>query len=99
MNFEVYPVVSSGEKLVEQTILLNPSLIITNTNLNYQLDGIEAISRLEEMIDIAYIFTTAYDDYSRLISSYYLNPIDIIKTPIDFDEFYECISGIDLEIV
>ena len=99
MDYEIYPVISSGEKLIEQAILLNPSLIVTNTNLNGQLDGIEAISRLEEMTAINYIFITANDDYNRLISSYYLHPIDIIKTPINFNDFYECISGINLEKV
>ena len=99
MNYVVYPAISSGEELIAQAILLEPSLIITNTNLNGQLDGIEAISRLEEMTDINYIFITAYDDYNRLISSYYLHPLEIIKKPIDFNNLCEYISGISLEKV
>jgi DNA-binding response OmpR family regulator len=43
---KVYPVVTTCEDLMEQVKLLNPSLIITD-NLNGQLDGIEAIARLQ----------------------------------------------------
>lgn len=80
---KVLPVVTKGEDLMEQVKLLNPSLIITDINLNGQLDGIEAIARLESSYDIPYIFITAYDDYSRLINSYYLNPVSIIRKPIN----------------
>ena len=79
----VFPAVASGEDLIKQARLLNPSIIITDINLNGQLDGIEAIARLESEFKIPYIFITAYDDYSRLINSYYLNPVCIIKKPID----------------
>ena len=48
LGHKVFPVVTSGEDLMEQVELLNPSLIITDINLNGQLDGIEAIARLEE---------------------------------------------------
>jgi two-component SAPR family response regulator len=80
---EVLQVVSTGEALMENVKLLNPSLIITDINLNGQLDGIEAIARLESKYKIPYIFLTAYDDYSRLITSYYLNPVSIITKPIN----------------
>ncbi len=80
---KVLLVVTSGEALMENVKLLNPSLIITDINLNGQLDGIEAIARLESDYKIPYIFITAYDDYSRLITSYYLNPVSIITKPID----------------
>jgi CheY-like chemotaxis protein len=80
---KVFPVVTSGEDLMDQAKLLNPSLIISDINLNGQLDGIEAIARLGSANDIPYIFITAYDDYSRLINSYYLNPVSLIRKPID----------------
>jgi two-component SAPR family response regulator len=83
LGHEVFPTVLSGEDLMEQVKLLSPSLIITDIHLNGQLDGIEAIARLESIFKIPYIFITAYDDYSRLINSYYLNPVSIIKKPID----------------
>ena len=95
---KVLPVIVSGEDLMEQVKLLNPSLIITDINLNGQLDGIEAIARLESNYKIPYIFITAYDDYSRLINSYYLNPVSIIKKPIDQTDLRESIRKVRLDL-
>ena len=79
LGYDVYPIITKGEDLIDKVILLNPFIIITDINLNGQLDGIEAIARLEETLNINYIFITAYDDYSRLINSYYLHPVGLIK--------------------
>ncbi len=83
---------------MEQVKLLNPSLIITDINLNGQLDGIEAIARLESNYKIPYIFITAFDDFSRLITSYYLNPISIIRKPIDQTNLYESVEKAQLHL-
>ncbi|MFZ0456652.1 MAG: response regulator [Ignavibacteriaceae bacterium] len=98
---KVFPNVTSGEDLMKYVELLNPSLIITDINLNGQLDGVEAIARLERSYNIPYIFITAYDDYSNLIYSYNLNPVSIIKRPIDLANLHESVekAQLNLELV
>lgn len=96
LNFQVYPIISKGEELIEAALSIHPSLIITDINLNGQLDGVEAIARLEEILKIPYIFITAYDDYSRLITSYYLNPLSLIRKPIDRNNLVKSLSKIDI---
>ena len=98
LGHKVYPAVASGEDLMEQVKLLNPSLIITDINLNGQLDGIEAIACLESIYKIPYIFITAFDDFSRLITSYYLDPVSIIKKPVDRANLRECIDKVQLNL-
>jgi DNA-binding NtrC family response regulator len=95
LDFKVLPIVSKGEDLMEMAKILDPSLIITDINLLGQLDGIEAIARLEGKYKIPYIFIIAADDYSRLIDSYYLNPISLIKKPIKFNDLVKSISKAD----
>jgi DNA-binding NarL/FixJ family response regulator len=95
LGCEVYPIISRGEDLIEKVILLNPSLIITDINLNGSLDGIEAISRLEETLNISYIFIGSDDD-SRLISSYYLHPIGLIRKPDKNKNLADSLSKIKL---
>lgn len=94
---KVFPVVTSGEDLMEQVKLLNPSLIITDIDLNGQMDGIEAIARLRCKDEVPYIFITANDDYSSLISSYNLNPVCLIKKPIDQLDLYASIEKAQLQ--
>jgi len=79
----VYSILNTGEDLLEQAKVLQPSLIITDTRLNGHIDGIEAISRLEQELTIPYIFITAFDDDIRLIKSYYLQPLCLIRKPIN----------------
>ena len=86
LGHKVYPAVARGEDLMEQVKLLNPSLIITDINLNGQLDGIEAIARLESIYKIPYIFIT------------YLNPVSIIKNPVDQANLRECIDKVQLNL-
>ena len=95
LDFKILPIVSKGEDLMEMAKIFNPSLIITDINLLGQLDGIEAIARLEGKNKIPYIFIIAADDYSRLIDSYYLNPVSLIKKPIKFNDLVKSISKAD----
>ena len=92
LDLKIHPVISKGEDLLDMAQTLDPSLIITDINLFGQLDGVEVIARLEGKYKIPYIFIVAADDYSRLIESYYLNPISIIKKPIRFNELAKSIS-------
>ena len=99
MDYMVYPVISSGEELIAQALLLTPSLIIANTILNGQLDGIEAISRLEEAANINYIFISACEEQRQLIASYFLHPLNIIRIPVNFNNLINFISSCNLEPV
>ena len=93
---KIFPIITTGEDLMKRVKLLNPSLIITDINLNGQLDGVEAIARLENNNNIPYIFITAHDDYSNLIYSYNLTPVSIIKRPIDKANLHESIEKVQL---
>jgi DNA-binding NtrC family response regulator len=95
LDLKIHPILSKGEDLIDMAQTLDPSLIITDINLFGQLDGVEVIARLEDKYKIPYIFIVAADDYSRLIESYYLNPISIIKKPIRLNELVKSISKAD----
>lgn len=86
LDYKIHPVLSEGQELVDMAEILDPSLIITDINLSGQLDGIEAIYRLGNNLNIPYIFLVSFDDYSRLIESYYLNPVCVIKKPVRSNE-------------
>jgi CheY-like chemotaxis protein len=96
LGYYVYPTISKGEELLEIAVTIHPSLILTDIHLSGQFDGVEAISRMEEIIKIPYIFITAYDDYSRIITSYYLNPVSLIKKPIDQENLIKSVSKADI---
>lgn len=99
LGIHVYPVITSGEALMESVLSFHPSLIISDIILDGQLDGVEAIARLEEILRIHYIFITASDDYSSLITSYYLNPLCLIRKPIEYNNMIKSISNINFKSI
>jgi two-component SAPR family response regulator len=94
LGHKVYPVISKGEDLLEEALFKQPSYIITDLYLAGQFDGIEAIARLGEIFKIPYIFITSFDDYSRLINSYCLEPVSLICKPIKQDNLEHSVSRI-----
>ncbi len=94
LGHTVYPIVSKGEELLQAGLFKQPTYIITDLYLTGQYDGIEAIARLEEIFKIPYIFITSFDDYSRLINSYSLDPVSLICKPIERDNLVHSISRI-----
>jgi CheY-like chemotaxis protein len=98
LGYIIHPVLSEGQDLVDAAELLNPSMIITDINLLGQLDGIEAIARLESKLNIPYIFIVAFDDYSRLIESYYLNPVCLLTKPVKLKELAVSIAKAEKHI-
>ena len=90
----VFPIVSRGEDLLEAGLFKQPTYIITDLYLTGQFDGIEAMARLEEIFRIPYIFITSYDDYSRLINSYSLDPVSLICKPIEHDNLVLSVSRV-----
>ena len=84
-GYYIHSILSTGEDLLVQARVLQPSLIITDTRLNGHIDGIEAISRLGQELMIPYIFITSFDDDIRLIKSYFLQPVCLIQKPISIN--------------
>jgi two-component system, response regulator PdtaR len=85
-DFYVYEPVTSGRKLIEEAIHYFPSLIISDIVLKGDIDGIEAISRISQLVKIPYIFITGFSDYTSLIDMYFLKPLKIFLKPINLEK-------------
>ncbi len=79
-------VIKSGEELIECTKQKSPSLILLDIALAGELDGVEAIERINQDRSIPYIIITGYKEYLPLIESYNLEPFVILQKPIDLTE-------------
>ncbi len=82
---KVIKIVETGEELITSALYEYPSMIITDISLKGQLDGIEAMARISEIMDIPYIFITGFTDYISLIKSYNLHPFRIFTKPFDLN--------------
>jgi DNA-binding response OmpR family regulator len=98
-GYFVNPILTTGEELLAKAKVLQPDLIITDTNLNGYIDGIEAIARLKQDLTIPYIFITSFDDDIRLIKSYFLRPLCLIQNPINLRNLAVSLSKVSLNPV
>lgn len=87
-------VVESGMDLIYSAMNHYPSLIITDITVKGELDGIEAIARIEEIRNIPYIFITGHPEYLSVIKSYNLKPVKIFIKPLSFDELLHTINSL-----
>jgi DNA-binding NtrC family response regulator len=93
LGYHISDVVCRGEELLAKARMQEPALIISDINLQGELDGIEAIARLSEISAIPYIFVTAYDDYKRVVEIYHLEPLAFLKKPINYEELSDCVGN------
>jgi DNA-binding NarL/FixJ family response regulator len=95
-GLKIINIAESGEDLIKKALYDYPSMIITDITLKGQLDGIEAISRISEIVKVPYIFVTGFREYISVITSYNLNPLKTFIKPIDFNVLYKVIKEIFL---
>jgi two-component system, response regulator PdtaR len=93
-DLKVIKIVATGEELISVALSMYPSLIIADITLKGQIDGIEAMSRISEIIKIPYIFITGYNEYLTTVYSYNLNPHNIFIKPIELELLCKSIKEI-----
>jgi len=93
MGCRVTAVVSSGEDMIEQIEKEIPTLIIADINLRGQLDGIEAIARIQEVHDIPFVYITAFRDFKRVVEIYNLKPFDYVIKPVNSAQLEEIVTN------
>jgi DNA-binding NtrC family response regulator len=91
-NLNVINILPSGEDLISEAVSSTPSLIISDITLQGEIDGIEAVSRINRIRDIPYIFMTGHSEYLPLIKSYNLKPIKVFIKPVDFNLLFDTIE-------
>jgi YesN/AraC family two-component response regulator len=93
LGCNVTAVVSTGEAMIDQAIKNPPDLILADINLKGELDGIEAIARLQESYNIPFIYITAYRDFERVVEIYNLKPLEYIMKPVDSRELAKIVES------
>lgn len=93
-GFEITGTVAKGEKAVEEAIQKVPDLILMDIRLAGQIDGIEAVRRIKEVIDIPVIFMTGYAEPAIESRAKELNPLGFLTKPISYSEIEKRIKTV-----
>jgi DNA-binding NtrC family response regulator len=101
LGCDITAVVNTGEGMIEQVEINTPNLILADINLKGELDGIEAIARIQESHKIPFIYITAYRDFERIVEIYNLKPIEYILKPVNSSDLAkiveDCLKQIQIQ--
>lgn len=81
-GYTVEPVVSSGEKAVEESFRIKPDLIIMDIGVKGEFNGIEAARRIRGL-EIPLIYITGQDDEQLMKEAAKTVPYALLKKPVD----------------
>jgi two-component system, response regulator PdtaR len=81
-GYIVEPVVSSGEKAVDESFRIKPDLIIMDIGVKGKFNGIEAARRIRGL-KIPVIYITGQDDEELMRKAAKTVPYALLKKPVD----------------
>jgi len=82
MGYNVPVVVSSGEEAIKKVKENNPDLVLMDINLDGEIDGIEAASRIHSFSDIPVIYLTAFSDTKTIERAKITEPYAYMIKPL-----------------
>ena len=80
-GYEVIEIINSGEAAVTAALEQEPDLILMDIRLQKEMDGITAVERIQEHLDIPVIYLTAYADEPTLERAKKTKPYGYIPKP------------------
>jgi CheY-like chemotaxis protein len=80
-EYEVIDILSTGEAAVAAALQKQPDLILMDIRLHGEMDGISAVERIQEHLDMPVIYLTAYADEPTLERAKKTKPYGYIPKP------------------
>jgi len=93
LGYEVVGTVDNGPSAIELAEKMNPDLILMDIRIHGEIDGIEAVERINEKMDIPVIFLTAHSDEKTLARVLNTYPYGILVKPFREKELYANIEA------
>lgn len=82
MGHEVASKVISGKKAVEKAVELRPDVILMDIRLKGKMDGIEAMQKIHNEVEIPVIYITGNNDLGNIQRIEHSRCVDLLIKPI-----------------
>jgi two-component system, cell cycle sensor histidine kinase and response regulator CckA len=83
LGFEVQAIASSGQEAIDKSRRLRPDLVLMDIHLRGEMDGVEAIQRIREELDVPVIYLTAYADPGTVQRARETEPYGYLLKPFE----------------
>jgi len=92
LGYAVPAIALSGEDAINKAMKIRPDLVLMDIMLRGKIDGIEAVNKIREHLDIPVVYLTAYADKHTLERAKITEPFSYILKPFDERELYTAIE-------
>ena len=86
LGYEVAAVAVSGEEAINKAIETRPDLVLMDIRLKGDMDGVEAVERLQAHFDVPVVYLTAYPDWVTLQRVKATDPFAYLLKPVADDD-------------
>jgi PAS domain S-box-containing protein len=92
IGYDVPEVVYSGKEAIQKADELKPDIILMDIVLSGEIDGIDAVERIQEKHDIPVIYLTAHTDDGTFKRARNTNPYGYLLKPTGKNDLYTAIE-------
>ena len=92
LGYSVTAVVQSGEEAIQMAEQVKPDLILMDINLQGEMDGIAAASKILDHADIPVVYLTALRDADTVQRAKRTEPFGYVIKPFNEQELYAAIE-------
>lgn len=82
LGYEVVGRVSSGEEAIEKALATKPDIILMDIRLDGEIDGIEAMVKIQQEVDVPAIYITGNTDQKYKLRVKETNYLDFLIKPV-----------------
>ncbi|MBI5058037.1 MAG: response regulator [Nitrospirae bacterium] len=93
-GYEICEQVTSGEEAIARAEKEKPDIVLMDINLDGEIDGIEAATKIRVRFGIPIIFTTAYSDNETKEAARLADPVGYFVKPLNFNELRTMLNSI-----
>ena len=92
LGYEVNEVITTGEEAILKAVELQPDLILMDIALSGKIDGIEAVKKIKEELDVPIIYLTAHTEENTFDRARETEPYGYLVKPVGRNDFYTAIE-------
>jgi PAS domain S-box-containing protein/diguanylate cyclase (GGDEF)-like protein len=86
LGYEVLDSITTGGEAIEKAVQLKPDLVLMDIMLKGNIDGIEAVERIKQSIDVPIVYISAYADSATLKRANRTQPFGYLIKPFSESE-------------
>ena len=93
LGYEVSEIITTGAEAVQKAFSYKPSVILMDINLIGDMNGVEAVEKIHERMDIPVIFITGYSNREIKERALKTHPLAYLEKPVNIQNIQSLLES------